>query len=82
MLNFLMDMQPSVILKCACIQFQELQTKMWLFDILVTPTFPYRVETKELNLNKGNNWKDLEEPLAPMIADRYPTALGAAQSQV
>ena len=36
--------------QCAHIQFQEPQTKLWLFDILVMS-----------NLHKENNWKDLEK---------------------
>ena len=41
--------------------------ELCLFDTLVTPNLLYEVETSELSLNKGNNWKDLERTLVSMI---------------
>ena len=45
MLDFLVNMQPLVHLKeCAHILLQEPQSKLWLFDKLVTSTLLYGVE--------------------------------------
>ena len=49
-------------------QFQESQTKIWLFDTLFTPILLYGVETWGPSLNKAKHWKDLERPLVSMIA--------------
>ena len=46
--------------QCAHLQFQEPQTKLWLFDTLVTPTLLYGVQTWGPSLNKEKHWRDLE----------------------
>ena len=42
--------------QCAHLQFQEPQTKLWLFDTHVTPTL-YGIETWGLSFNKENTGK-------------------------
>ena len=54
--------------QCGHLQFQKPQTKLWLFDTLVTPTLLYGVETWGPSLKKANHWKDFERPLLSMIA--------------
>jgi hypothetical protein len=48
--------------QCAHIRFQEPQTKLGLFDTLVTPKLLYGVE-----ICKAHNWTGLERPLVLMI---------------
>ena len=55
---------------CAHLPFQEPQTKLWLFDTLVTPTLRYGVETWGRSLNKANHWKDLVSMIVCMIRSK------------
>ena len=47
--------------QCAHIQFQEHRFKLWIFDMLVTLTLFYRIETSGLTLHKVNNWRKKKE---------------------
>ena len=52
----------------AHIQFQELRTKLRLFNTLVTSSLLYGVEICELSLHMVHNWTDLKRSLVSRIA--------------
>ena len=62
--------------QCAHLQFQEAQTKLWLFDTLITPTLLYGVEMWGPSLTNADHWKDLERPLVSMIVCMFPRVIG------
>ena len=50
------------------IQFQKLQTKLWLFETLLALSIIYRVEIQVLSFHQACNWTDLEKLVVSMIA--------------
>ncbi|MCO5553894.1 hypothetical protein L7F22_007420 [Adiantum nelumboides] len=53
--------------QCAHVQFQELRTKLWLFESLVTPALLYGSMVWGPSLNT-EEWRQMERPLVMMIA--------------
>ena len=69
MFNFLVEMQPLVLLignAHICSSKTHKLNKLWPYDTLVTPLL-YGVEIWGKNPNKANNLKDLERPLGPVL---------------
>ena len=54
---------------CSQVQFQEPQTKLWLFDTVVASTMLYGVQVWGPSMDR-DRWRSMERPLVSMISRR------------